>query len=232
MGRASGHRKQVRHYNDPGHIHELTFSCYRRLPLLTTDAWRAMLAESIDRATNSHRYRLTAFVFMPEHVHWLVYPLAEADTIDALLKATIDTQVNNVGRSKPKAPVCRPPVSRPPDIPLLYLNKRPFSYRVKQLLLQSQSKLLERLTVQQRPGVKTFRFWQEGPGYDRNVTKPSTVLAAMDYLHHNPVRRQLVTRAVDWQWSSARYYLVDPPRQYPPLPTVHRLPGEWLDSTD
>ena len=117
---------------------------------------------------------------MPEHVHLMVYPLPDADTIDALLKAI----------------------------------KRPFSYRIKQLLIQSRSRLLERLTIHQRPGVTTFRYWQEGPGYDRNFIKPSTVLAAIDYLHHNPVRRGLVKRAVDWKWSSARYYLLDPPQQY------------------
>jgi REP-associated tyrosine transposase len=157
-----------------------------------------MLAESIDRAMDAHRYRLTAFVFMPEHVHLMIYPLAEAGRIDALLKAI----------------------------------KRPFSYRIKQLLVQSRTQLLERLTVHQRPGIKAFRYWQEGPGYDRNFTKPSTVLAAIDYLHHNPVRRRLVKRAVDWKWSSGGYYLLDPTRQYPALPTMHSLPAEWLDTTD
>ena len=29
------HRKTVRHFHEVGHLHELTFSCYRRLPLLT-----------------------------------------------------------------------------------------------------------------------------------------------------------------------------------------------------
>ena len=37
------HRKRVRHYNEPGHCHELTFSCYRRMPLLTNDDWREKL---------------------------------------------------------------------------------------------------------------------------------------------------------------------------------------------
>jgi hypothetical protein len=78
----------------------------------------------------------------------------------------------------------------------------------------------------------SFRYWQEGPGYDRNFTKPSTVLPAIDYLHHNPVRRGLVKRAVDWKWSSARYYWVDPPCQYPPLPTIHSLPAQWLGTTE
>ncbi len=38
----------------------------------------------------------------------------------------------------------------------------------------------------------TFRHWQEGPGYDRNLTKPTTILAAIDYIHLNPVRRAFV----------------------------------------
>ncbi|MGO8747835.1 MAG: hypothetical protein ACLQNE_17820 [Thermoguttaceae bacterium] len=37
--------------------------------------------------------------------------------------------------------------------------------------------LLERLTIRQRPGVKTFRSWQEGLGYDRNLVKRSTIFA-------------------------------------------------------
>ncbi len=198
MESRAGHRKRIRHYHDPGHIHELTFSCYHRWPLLTNDLWQGMLAESIDRAMQRHGYRLAAFVFMPEHVHLMVCPLAEPGTIDALLKAI----------------------------------KRPFSYRIKCLLVQSRSRLIDRLTVQQRPGVTTFRYWQEGPGYDRNIFKPSTALAAIDYLHHNPVRRRMVEKPIDWKWSSARYYLVDPPRQVPLLPTIHSLPAEWLDATD
>ncbi len=42
-----GHRKQVRHYDEPGHCHEWTFSCYRRMLLLTNDVWRSMLSVSV-----------------------------------------------------------------------------------------------------------------------------------------------------------------------------------------
>jgi putative transposase len=198
MKRPPGHRKQIRHYHEPGHIHELTFSCYQRWPLLTNDLWREMLAESINRAMEAHGYRLAAFVFMPEHVHLIIYPVPQANTIGALLNAI----------------------------------KRPFSYRVKQQLIQSRSQWLQRLTVRQRPGVMTFRYWQEGPGYDRNITRPSTAIAAIDYLHLNPVRRGLAKEVLDWNWSSARYYLLDPPRQYPGLPTIDSLPSDWLNTTD
>ena len=56
-------------------------------------------------------------------------------------------------------------------------------------------------------------------------------LLTNDYLQHNPVRRGLVKRAVDCKRSSASYYLLDPPRQYSGLPTVHSLPAEWLDES-
>ena len=80
------HRRRVRHYHDPGDLHELTFSCHDRLPLLTNDRWRDLLAESIDRAVERYAFSLTAFVFMPEHVHLLVYSRRSPD-IDSLLYA-------------------------------------------------------------------------------------------------------------------------------------------------
>ena len=137
----SPHRKRVKHYEEPGDLRELTFSCYQRLPILTNDTWRTMLSTAIDRAATRHRFRLAAFVYMTDHVYLLVYPEPGASRVDQLLSAI----------------------------------KRPFSFRVKQLLIQSGSSLLDKLTVHQRPGVQTFRFWQEGPGYDRNLNCPATV---------------------------------------------------------
>jgi hypothetical protein len=50
MGMTRGHRKLVKHYHEPGDLHELTFSCYHRLHLLTSDTWRERLARFIDLA--------------------------------------------------------------------------------------------------------------------------------------------------------------------------------------
>ena len=75
------HRKRVRHFEEPGHVHELTFSCYRRLPLLTNDDWRQQLCTAIDRAIVRHRNRLLAFVLMPEHVHLVVHPLPDCSPV-------------------------------------------------------------------------------------------------------------------------------------------------------
>ncbi|MEX1231228.1 MAG: hypothetical protein WEB58_13365, partial [Planctomycetaceae bacterium] len=68
------------------------------------------------------------------------------------------------------------------------------------------------------------------PGYDRNVFSREVLLAAIDDIHENPVRRGLCRRAVDWSWSSIRYYQLDPPQQqFAELPFVHGLPHEFLD---
>lgn len=50
------------------------------------------------------------------------------------------------------------------------------------------------------------RFWQAGGGYDRNLFSPEAIHASLEYIHNNPVRRLLVEAAVDWPWSSARWY--------------------------
>jgi putative transposase len=101
---------------------------------------------------------------------------------------------------------------------------------VKEQLVASKSSLVDRLSVRERPGKTCFRFWQEGPGYDRNVTTPAVIDAAIEYIHMNPVRRGLVERATDWKWSSASWYMLDPPRQQlAGLPFIHNLPMGTLD---
>ena len=69
---STGHRKKVRHFHNPGDLHEFTFSCYHRLPLLTNDTWRTILSRHIDEANREESIDLVAFVYMPEHVHLLV----------------------------------------------------------------------------------------------------------------------------------------------------------------
>jgi putative transposase len=68
------HRKTVRKFNTAGHAHFLTFSCYRRMKLLTNDTWRMWLAESLRKACAAYEFALWAYVFMPEHVHLLLKP--------------------------------------------------------------------------------------------------------------------------------------------------------------
>jgi putative transposase len=108
--------------------------------------------------------------------------------------------------------------------------KQPFSKLIKEILLKNRSQLVEQLTVQERPGKSRFRFWQEGAGYDRNLFSKEAISHSIGYLHKNPPRRGLCGKAVDWKWSSARYYLNELPRQQEPdLPLIHGPPPGALD---
>ena len=56
--------------------------------------------------------------------------------------------------------------------------------------------------------------------YGFNVYSRSKIEEKLDYIHMNPVRAGLVKRAVDWTYSSARWYLerrpVGIPISWPP----------------
>ena len=88
--------KKIRHYNVPGHLHFLTFSCFDRLPILTNDLWRGHLAESLQEARRKHHVDLWAYVFMPEHVHLLVRPKKEKYGIESFLKTVKQGSSRNI----------------------------------------------------------------------------------------------------------------------------------------
>ena len=81
------HRKRNKKYNIHGHAHFLTFSCYRRMALLSNDSWRQWLAESIRKKCDEHKFALWAYVFMPEHVHLLLKPRREKYSVAAFEQA-------------------------------------------------------------------------------------------------------------------------------------------------
>lgn len=113
MSTKEPHRKRVKHFHQPGDFHELTFSCYRRLPLLTNDCWRTELTNCINQAGEELRFELVAFVYMPEHVHLLVFPLIDEPDIAGYLSSV----------------------------------KQPLSKFVKSKLKDSDSTLLQKLTI-------------------------------------------------------------------------------------
>ncbi len=55
-----------------GHLHCLTFSCYRRLPLLATVRARQPFVRELTRVRAEYGFLLIGYVVMPEHVHLLI----------------------------------------------------------------------------------------------------------------------------------------------------------------
>ena len=68
------HNRHRKNYNQPGDAHELTFTCYQRFPFLSKELPCQWLIESIENARQNLNFEVWAWVFMPEHVHMIVYP--------------------------------------------------------------------------------------------------------------------------------------------------------------
>ncbi|HYB60926.1 MAG TPA: transposase [Methylomirabilota bacterium] len=55
-----------------GHLHFITFSCYRRLPLLGAERARDEFLRILNEIRDRYGFALLGYVVMPEHVHLLI----------------------------------------------------------------------------------------------------------------------------------------------------------------
>ncbi|MCI0363335.1 MAG: transposase [Phycisphaerales bacterium] len=78
--------------------------------------------------------------------------------------------------------------------------KRPFAQSTIERWHELNARVLTRLV----DWAGTYRFWQRGGGYDRNIYTEPERLEKLEYIHNNPVERGLVANPMDWPWSSAR----------------------------
>jgi len=62
----------LRRYYGKGHLHFITFSCYRRLPLLKTVRARDIFVKELGKVRGEMGFHLLGYVVMPEHVHLLM----------------------------------------------------------------------------------------------------------------------------------------------------------------
>lgn len=105
---------------------------------------------------------------------------------------------------------------------ILAAIKQPVGRRAIDHIEANSPDWLPRVTRQRGDRIERL-FWQPGGGYDRNIIEPKTLQSMMDYIHMNPVRRGLVDRPSEWQWSSARWYLEGSDVPLAPDP----IPPEW-----
>ena len=163
------HRKTRRTYDTPGDSHFLTFSTFKRIPLLTKERSCQWVVDAISLSRERNPFDLWAWVIMPEHVHLALYPLQETK-IAAILKTL----------------------------------KQSVSKRAINWLRENSPDYLPTIEDVQPNGKRTYRFWQRGGGYDRNLRSVRDIHEKILYIHQNPVARGLAPRSTDYRWSSAK----------------------------
>jgi len=62
----------LKRYYGKGDLHFVTFSCYRRLPVLQTARARDIFVRELGRVRDEMGFHLLGYVVMPEHVHLLM----------------------------------------------------------------------------------------------------------------------------------------------------------------
>jgi len=87
--------KGLKRYYGRGHLHFLTFSCYRRAPLLKTVRARNVFVRELARVRAEYGFLLVGFVVMPEHVHLLISepPKGTPSTVLQMLKQRVSQKM-------------------------------------------------------------------------------------------------------------------------------------------
>ncbi len=96
----------LKRYQNVGTLHFITFSCYRRQPLLMKHGAGEMFEQALEEARVKYGFYVFGYVVMPEHVHLLVSEPERgtlATAIKALKQSVARRQVRlGAGLSSPK----------------------------------------------------------------------------------------------------------------------------------
>lgn len=84
--RVGGMRRRLERRYDLGHLHFITCSCYRRMPLLDAAKARDRFLKILSEVRERFDFALWGFVVMPEHIHLLISEPAIGDP-SAVMKA-------------------------------------------------------------------------------------------------------------------------------------------------
>ena len=76
----------LKRYQNSGSLHFITFSCYRRQPLLRIPGAAEMFEQALEQARVKYGFFVYGYVVMHEHVHVLVSE-PERDTLATAIKA-------------------------------------------------------------------------------------------------------------------------------------------------
>ena len=97
-------RNPLKRYYGRGDLHFVTFSCYRRRPLLGTARSRDCFVKILDQVRCKQNFLLLGFVVMPEHVHLLISEAARSNPSIALqvLKQQVSRRLRKRGKRRPE----------------------------------------------------------------------------------------------------------------------------------
>jgi putative transposase len=158
-------------------LHFLTFSCYQRRPLFSSEARCDLFLEALERVRRRYRLVVLGYVVMPEHVHLLVSEPQRETLSTAIQALKVGFFRSLLGDGVPRSRKIGETWGTPD-----------FS--------SSRSSVsgcaFETSASTPKNPVSSNRFWQ-ARFYDFNVWTEKKRIEKLRYIHRNPVKRGLVT---------------------------------------
>lgn len=139
---------ELKRFQNTGHLHYLTFTCYHRLPLLATPEARDTFERVLERVRRWYGFCITGYVVMPEHVHLLSSEPERAPLATAMqmLKQIVARKLSHEG-----GPPFRRQLAKGGDVE----SSEPFwQRRYYDFNVWSEAKRIEKLRYMHRNPVK------------------------------------------------------------------------------
>ena len=93
--------KNLKRYYGHKHLHFITCSCYRRLPLLRSARSKGIFASILTEVRERYGFALVGYVVMPEHIHLLIGEPARGtpSTVMQVLKQRVSHRLRRKRRT-------------------------------------------------------------------------------------------------------------------------------------
>ena len=125
-----------------GHLHFITCSCYRRLPLLASARAKNLFVKILGEVRDRCGFGLVGYVVMPEHIHLLISEPAKGSpsTVMQVLKQRVSRRLRHKPRKSSPSRQLRLPFREMHDFLPQFWQPRFYDFNV-----WSQKKLVEKL---------------------------------------------------------------------------------------
>ena len=158
----------------------ITTTCHEWLHLFQSEKYFSLLYSSLNFVNEKYKAQIVAYVFMTNHIHFIVYFHEENHLSDYMRDF-----------------------------------KKYTSVHIRKFIeADGQIELLNKLRYS--GGEQKFKVWMDR--FDDVVIRSTKVLLTkMQYIHLNPVRKELAQYPEDYKHSSAGFYLKEIPSLIPIL---------------
>jgi len=139
---------RLKRYQEAGHLHYVTFTCYHRNKYLNSASARDVFEQTLERVRRWYNLAIIGYVVMPEHVHLL---LSEPERSSLAVALQMLKQISSRKLHKMGGPRFRPVLAKRGE----QMNQTVWQKRYYDFNVFSDHKRIEKLRYMHRNPVKS-----------------------------------------------------------------------------